>query len=325
MKKIPNITNRSRLARVGVIRLGVRDQNGRGVEVGHFILDIEDSALAIKACELCGDKPTELDIEFYSDNLDEFFRCTFQKWGRSGNGKSLLECEGNGREAVAMGKRLPCPCPSLGRACRKTTRLNFLIPGITKSGFFRLVTKSEHSTEQIETTLRRAAGLLNRHFKLQRTEGYAEIRPGVKERKFYVSLILAPAGEPESAGGHRHTGGPAGGGFGEAAGPVQGAIDDFKSMKEGLERLISPSLEEDFIEKRHQAQRLETGRKRVKEKVKQFFINPRAEFALEQYACRRFGKLTFDDLNIKELLDLWHALGEDPQAVRDIHELLIFE
>ena len=60
----------------------------------------------------------------------------------------------------------------------------------------------------------------------------------------------------------------------------------------------------------------------MREKVKQFFINPKAELALEQYACQRFGKQTFENLQVEELLELWHALGEDPQAIKDIHALL---
>ncbi|MGD1076393.1 MAG: hypothetical protein ABR903_10020 [Thermodesulfovibrionales bacterium] len=71
----------------------------------------------------------------------------------------------------------------------------------------------------------------------------------------------------------------------------------------------------------HERKRLEDGRKKVKEKIKAFSVNPRAQEALEEYVFERF-KRPFEELTISELLTLWHEIGEEPTVRAELLRLV---
>lgn len=306
MQEVQSIMNQPSLSRIGVIRLGVKDARGRSQEVGHFIFDIEDSELREKAFSFYGQKPTTLDITFFSDVIDDIFRCTLQRWGKSKTGTPYLVCEGDGNTAISEGAKRPCPCSAIEtKECRKTTVLKFLIPGISIGGYFRLATKSKHSAPDIQTALRlvreTTRGLIMRPFKLRRTEGYAKIN-GIKMKKYFVSL--------------------------ECHGALPAAVLDSKEpVSHGAPvirqcpPLLPPFTGDQFSISYRNEKRLRRGRRMVKEKIKLFIMNPHSESALENYAIQYFKKASFNDLTVEELLELWHDIEDKPETVGRIYEL----
>jgi hypothetical protein len=138
MHRVSSIVNRPRLPRLGVVRLGTRDGSGRRVECGHFIIDPEDSDIKSRAREVYGEAPSSIEITFYTDDLSEVFRCTYQRWAKDKKGVPYLLCEGNGTVAIEAptDRERPCPCHFLGRECRKTTVLRFLLPKVSMTGYW---------------------------------------------------------------------------------------------------------------------------------------------------------------------------------------------
>jgi hypothetical protein len=287
----------------------VRDESGRPCEKGYFILDIRDKALTQKAERLYGKNPASLNITFFSNNLADIFKSTLQRWGTSKKGVPYLMCEGNRQLATSEGKTTTCPCNYFGRECRRKTTLKFLIPDISLFGFFLLTTKSEHSADEIATQLALASrlpqGLIMQPFRLRRTEGFAQVN-GIKTKKYYVSLEarepkhMTPAGAPEASmpevsfEGHQQ----------------ESYLPSAFVSREGM-----------LAEARREQARMQDGRNKVKGKLRCYIMDPNAEKALEEYACHRFNKASFDDLTRIELLELWHDISDKSVAVEEIFTL----
>jgi hypothetical protein len=292
----------------------VKDGSGWPQEVGHFILDIEDNNLRSNAQALYGDKPKVLDITFFSDRIEDVFRCTLQRWVKDKQGISRLLCEGTGTEAIEGGRMRLCPCPALGSGCQKKTVLKFLIPRLTIGGYFLLATRSDNNADNIETGLklikRTTGGLIMREMSLKRTEGYATVN-GVRTRKFYVALeghyavpaitaAAVPAVKPQE-------GTPA------AGQSVAGMTS--------LGTLLRPP--DACTLARQEELRLRDGRHKVREKIRLFIMEPGAEAAAEKYACIRFSKKCFEDLSVDQLLELWHSIDDDETTLGDIYTIFL--
>lgn len=316
MPKVSNIVNRSRLAKLGVIRLGSKDSTGKPKEIGHFIINTE-TAIAERARQIYGSSPTSLDVSFYSDRVDEMYRCTYQKWGRSKkNGTPHLACEGNGQEAVAsegagVEKQVTCPCPALGRDCKKTTVIKLLLPKISMTGYFILATKSENNAQTIQTGIelvyRITGGLSMRPLRLTRTEGFAEVN-GFKIKKYFLALTL-----DEEAW--------------ERANAKRDALPHASSdgQRQQLERIkpVIPPFEENSTRARIEEERRQTkGRAMVREKIKLHIKHPDAEKALETYACSHFDKASFEELTADQLLELWHKIDPKKEMLGEIFRML---
>jgi len=305
-----------RLNKVGMIRLGQRDANGRASECDHFILESQDVSIASKITQVYGPAPKSLEVTFHTDDISKVYTCENQLWGLSKQQKPFLMCAGDGATAKEFGKadRHPCPCPRLGKDCRQKTMLTVLLPRITMSGTFLLVTKSHYSTEIIHTTLaiaQRSGGMVMRPFKLVRTKGFATVN-NMKVKKHFVALMLDDTAVKTS--------------------PTDCSSPKTYSQIAHPEQVImSPSVvpaglvimdEESPLAKQQLLQRIKNGREKVKKKLTLYIRHPQAETALETYACRRFGKHTFEDLSREELLVLWHDIGVEDSVVGDIVELL---
>ena len=135
-----------------------------------------------------------------------------------------------------------------------------------------------------------------RPFRLIRKEGFAELNRA-KVKKYYISLqengaleasVVPRAVEP----------------------PLKAANPEMTSIGEILPASLNLVPNSDASQY-HERKRLEEGRKKVKEKIKAFSVNPRAQEALEEYVCERF-KRPFEELTVSELLRLWHEIGEEP-------------
>jgi len=136
MQRVPNIRNPARLSKIGVVRLGVKDEHGRGREVGHFILDLADEALQERALRAYGDKPTVMDVRIL---LGHYRRCLPVLSAALGDerGRDLVSALRRQRsDRIVPGETAAMPCPAFGRECRKTTVLKFLLPLSRWQGMF---------------------------------------------------------------------------------------------------------------------------------------------------------------------------------------------
>lgn len=300
----------AKLPQIGIVRLGIRDNTGRGVEVDHFIFDVNSPGLKGRIASVYGDRPASIDITFYSDDISRGYRSEYQMWGTSGKGTPYLMCSSaDGVTAKEFGKSVsrPCPCDHRDKGCRRKTILRFLMPRIAMGGTFLLITKSEHSTAIIQTTLelaRRSGSLIMRPFRLLRTEGYARVK-GVRVKKYYIALVLDEALEEKPAS-------------------LQPAVPRGRQI-EGFSRLIPPPLseeEEADIAERQEKAFLKKARGKVRMRLRLRIADPRGLVAMEEYACIRFGRDTFEDLTRQELRKLWHDIAESDDVVARIYEQL---
>lgn len=316
---ISNIRNRTRLPKLGVVRLGVKDASGRPQEVGHFILDIEDPDLRDKSRVLYGDKPEVLDITFFSDRTEDVFRCTYNRWVKD-KGVSRLICEGDGVEAVERGQKRSCPCPALGKECQRKTVLKFLLPELTKAGYFLLATRSINNADNIETGLnlvQQSMGALTKTvMRLRRTTGYADVN-GARIKKYYVALEsrkllpVTPVPVPEIKPTLQAVRSP------EASAAIDEKTGELISIGNILRLPDAATLA------RQQDRRLREGRQKVKEKIKVYIMEPGVDAALQQYACSRFSKRRYEDLTVDELIELWHSIDDDRNTVGDIYSIVL--
>ncbi len=92
---IKGFETRQRIPRLGKIRLGVKKRNANGAEypvkTDYFVCKDAPDIAAIY-----GETPRSLEVEFYSDDIDEIFPCWMKQYGTGG----ALRCLGDGERAI---------------------------------------------------------------------------------------------------------------------------------------------------------------------------------------------------------------------------------
>lgn len=162
---IKGISEVRRLPRLGKIRLGIRQQSGKGREypkaVDYFVVrpDRCTSEMAARAFHKeYGDKPRELDIMFPTDNKEQFFPQWYRRYGK---GTGLI-CKGDGELAVELDretgemKEIPCTpdCPWLEKKhCRPVGTLLFLLYKVPGLGAWQIDTSSYHSIVNLNSAI----------------------------------------------------------------------------------------------------------------------------------------------------------------------------
>ena len=144
-----------RLPRIGTIKVGEKDDKDLPTSLDYFIIT-GDYADAVR--KKYGDKPSELEVFFPSNdievNLDEMYRC----YGASG-----LKCIGNGETFTQFTDKYKepdkCPCwrndPPEGtkKECFESMRLSFVIKGIGVTGLWQFASKSENSMNNLRASM----------------------------------------------------------------------------------------------------------------------------------------------------------------------------
>lgn len=157
--RIKGISEIRRIPRRGKIHLGEKKMSEKGVEypsaTEHFVCP--DEVVAVY-----GETPTELDIMFPSEDVDEIFPQKLTYWKASG-----CYCRGDGEEAERLvesdkeGERVykdyPCKgkdCEDFGpRKCRFYANLMVMIPSVSIDGVYQIDTGSYHSIVNINSAL----------------------------------------------------------------------------------------------------------------------------------------------------------------------------
>lgn len=163
---IPNFSDQPSLPRIMKLRLGIKESKGTSKEhpkeTDHFVLDIDDSVAPADAKEikarfesLYGERPLVITGVRSLATEEETFSSDFEKW-RSGK----LWCHGNGVEASRKinGVWMPLDicahngCPDYDPR-EFTSRLRFMLPEVSMSGYVQIDTGSIYSSANIRNGL----------------------------------------------------------------------------------------------------------------------------------------------------------------------------
>jgi hypothetical protein len=208
MAPIDGVSDIVRLPRLGKVRLGIK-VSGEGAKspypraTEYFVCPPEIQAEY-------GEKPTELEIMFPTDEPDQFA----QQWLRRYSLTQGLICIGNGeicrrKVDVDTGDAashktahwewkdgLPCDpqeCPEyLRKQCRRIMNLQFLLPKVPGLGVWQIDTSSFYSIININSMVRLLKGALGRCSMIPLTLalGPIEVSPlGLKKKTIYILHI----------------------------------------------------------------------------------------------------------------------------------------
>jgi hypothetical protein len=148
--RINGLSNRRRYPIIGKIRLGIRALGKNGsypVETPYFVVPKEVQ-------ELYGEKPTELDVMFPSNNPDLIFPQSLRWYGNSHG----LKCIGNRKQAQRLDERTfrfeprECPCELLEKGeCSERAQLLVMLPRISMAGLYQIDIGSSNSMIDINS------------------------------------------------------------------------------------------------------------------------------------------------------------------------------
>ena len=148
--RINGLSNRRRYPIIGKIRLGIRALGKSGsypVETPYFVVPKEVQ-------ELYGEKPTELDVMFPSNNPDLIFPQSLRWYGNSHG----LKCIGNKKQAQRLDERTfrfeprECPCELLEKGeCSERAQLLVMLPRISMAGLYQVDIGSSNSMIDINS------------------------------------------------------------------------------------------------------------------------------------------------------------------------------
>ena len=143
---INGLTNKRRLPRAGVIRLGIKKVHEKTKK--EYPEEVDYFVCPELVQKIYGSEPKSLVVMFPVENEEVFFQ---QFYRRYGNG--ILLCKGDGVEAHAWDfdkgglKKIDCPCKLLeGGDCKAVGNLQFLLPEVEEAaGVWQVNTSSKNS------------------------------------------------------------------------------------------------------------------------------------------------------------------------------------
>lgn len=196
--RIKGLSDRRRMPIIGKIRLGVKVNGARGMypqETPYFVVPPE-------VARVYGEKPTELDVLFISNDTSKIFKQSLRWYGVTG-----LKCTGNNEQASRLDDQtyryVPhvCPCDKLDTGeCSARANLLVMLPKVPDSsaGLYQIDTSSKTTIENLNgyfaflnITIGRFANVpmkLRRVPHLMRRQGQTET---------HYPLILRYEGTPE--------------------------------------------------------------------------------------------------------------------------------
>jgi len=194
--RIKNLSDRRRLPRLGIIRLGLKAKSAKTgneypVETPYFVCPPEVQ-------KVYGERPTELDVMLPINNLDEVFPCAYKYYGSSKG----LKCQGDGEKAWRVNEdtkemeQVECPCKLLEEGkCKQTGMLMVMIPKVSVGGIYQVRTSSYNSIVDINSGLDYVSALLGRFalvpLKLRRVK--TETHHEDKKQNHYTLQIIFDA------------------------------------------------------------------------------------------------------------------------------------
>ena len=158
---IKNLSDKRRLPRAGIIRLGIKVKNEAGKE---YPKETDYFVCPPLVKEQYGDEPKEMVIMFPVESEQVFFQQFYKKYG---NG--VLLCRGDGESATYYDFdkggfiEKECPCDELDKKCKAVGVLQFLLPEIKEAvGVWQISTSSKNSIIDINSGIDFVRGLVGR-------------------------------------------------------------------------------------------------------------------------------------------------------------------
>ncbi len=192
--RIKGLSDRRRLPRLGVIRLGLKVQKGDKTypkETEYFVVPPEVE-------KIYGKEPKELDIMLPINEIDSVFPQAYKMYGSS---KGLV-CQGDGECAYCVDPAAKemiereCPCKLLeDKKCKQTGTLLFMLPKVSVGGIYQITTSSYNSIVDINSGIDYVAALLGRFalvpLKLRRVK--TETHHDDKKQNHYTLQVIFDA------------------------------------------------------------------------------------------------------------------------------------
>jgi hypothetical protein len=160
--RISGLSDRRRLPRKGIIRLGLKVKNKKGVE---YPKETEYFVCPPEVQQVFGEKPTELEIMLPINDIDAVFPQSL-KWYGSSKG---LKCHGDMKIAYRYDSEKKdwfereCPCDQYENgSCKQSGILMFMIPKVSVGGVYQIRTSSFNSIVDINSGIDYVSALLGR-------------------------------------------------------------------------------------------------------------------------------------------------------------------
>jgi hypothetical protein len=191
--KIKGLSDKMRLPRLGVIRLGLKvksKKTGREYpkEVDYFVVPRE-------VAEVFGERPKELDVMIPINDIEAVFPTAYKYYGSSRG----LKCMGNGEIAYRVNsetkemEKVTCHCNLLDAGCKQTAVLNVMIPRVSVGGVYQIRTNSYNSIVDVQSGLRYVSELIGRFamvpLKLRRVKTETHYQ-GKKQIHYTLKIIF---------------------------------------------------------------------------------------------------------------------------------------
>ena len=190
---IKGLSDKRRLPRLGIVRLGIKKKSAKGVEypaeVDYFVVPDEVQAVY-------GKEPKELDVMIPLNEIEAVFPCAYKHYGSSKG----LKCSGDGEKAWRVNEKtkemeeIECPCELLEqKKCNQSGTLNVILQKINVGGVYQIRTGSFHSIIDINSGIDYVKALVGRvamvPLKLRRdkTETHHDDK---KQNHYTLKLIL---------------------------------------------------------------------------------------------------------------------------------------
>ena len=158
---IKGITDALLMPRIEKIRLGMKNKQNIPVALDYFL--VPDWLK-----KYVGDKPTELEIMFASDDIETNFPHAMKRYG---NG--ILLCKGDGEKGIEIDPKTGnktekncMTCPYRNNTCKPTGVLRFILPSVPGLGIFQIDTRGLQSIQNIISGMSLIANLTGGRIRL---------------------------------------------------------------------------------------------------------------------------------------------------------------
>jgi Recombination directionality factor-like len=159
---IKGLSDKRRLPRLGVVRLGIKKKSAKGAE---YPAEVDYFVVPDEVKKVYGEKPTELDVMIPLNELEAVFPCAYKHYGSSKG----LKCTGDGEKAWRVNEEskemeeITCPCPLLEqKKCNQSGTLNVILQKINVGGVYQIRTGSFHSIIDINSGIDYVKALVGR-------------------------------------------------------------------------------------------------------------------------------------------------------------------
>jgi hypothetical protein len=192
--QVKGLSDRRRLPRLGIVRLGIKKKSARTgkeypTETDYFVCPEE-------VTKVYGEQPKELEVMIPINDLESVFPTAYKYYGSSRG----LKCQGNGEIAYRVNDQtkemedVACPCDLLESGkCKQSANLMVMIPKVSVGGVYQVRTSSFNSIVDIQSGLDYVSALLGRFamvpLKLRRVKTETH-HDGQKQSHYTLQIIL---------------------------------------------------------------------------------------------------------------------------------------